>query len=101
MCRSSVAVVVAVIFGVHCSAVSIRAQEKSAAKADGVNLLDGKKVVEYLSLGKTQKETVITKIAQIQEIVDEDKKVREDMRARFMSGEGRPGPETFQALRAE
>lgn len=77
------------------------AQEKTVAKADTISLLDSKKVIEYLGVAKAQQDSLKAKLALIQKIVDEDKKVREDMRAKFMAGEGRPSMETMQTMRAQ
>lgn len=78
-----------------------QAQEKTVAKADTINLLDAKKVTEYLGVAKASQDFLKAKIAQIQKVVDEDKKVREDMRAKFMAGEGRPSMGTMQRMRAQ
>jgi hypothetical protein len=79
----------------------LRAQEKPTAKADSISLLDAKKVSDYLGLSEAQFDSVKVRIEQIQNIVDEDKKAREDMRAKFMSGEGGFNRESMQAMRAE
>jgi hypothetical protein len=79
----------------------IRAQEKPAAKADSISLLDVKKVSSYLGLSEAQLDSVKGRIEQIQSIIDEDKKAREEMRAKFMSGEGGFNRESMQAMRAE
>ena len=78
-----------------------QAQEMTVAKADTINLLDAKKVAEYLGVAKALQDSLKTKIAQIQKIVDEDKKVRDDTRAKFMAGEGRPSTETMQTMRTQ
>ena len=76
-------------------------QVTSAVKPDTINLLDAKRVIEYVGVPKTLQDSVKAKIAQIQKIVDEDKKIRDDMRQKVMSGTGQFSREAFQAVRAE
>jgi hypothetical protein len=80
---------------------SLWAQDRPAAKADSISLLDVNKVSDYLALSEAQLDSVKAIIEQIQNIVDEDKKAREEMRAKFMSGEGGFNRESMQAMRAE
>jgi hypothetical protein len=94
-------VVVAFILSSGWVSQGIRAQEKPAAKADSISLLDVKKVSDYLGLSEAQLDSVKGRIEQIQSIIDEDKKAREEMRAKFMSGEGGFNRESMQAMRAE
>jgi hypothetical protein len=94
-------VVVAVILSSGWVSHGLRAQEKPAAKADSISLLDVKKVSDYLGLSEAQLDSVKGRIEQIQNIVDEDKKAHEEMRAKFMSGEGGFSRESMQAMRAE
>jgi hypothetical protein len=94
-------VVVAFILSSGWVSHGLRAQEKPTAKADSISLLDVKKVSDYLGLSEAQLDSVKRRIEQIQNIVDEDKKAREEMRAKFMSGEGGFDRESMQAMRAE
>jgi hypothetical protein len=94
-------VVVAFILSSGWVAQSLWAQEKPAAKADSISLLDAKKVSDYLGLSEAQLDSVKGRIEQVQSMVDEDKKAREEMRAKFMSGEGGFNRESIQAMRAE
>jgi hypothetical protein len=80
---------------------SNQSQEKQAAGADSISLLDAKKVTEYLGLSETQQDSVKAKIAEIQNIVNEDKRIRDDMRAQFMSGPSQFNRESMQKARAE
>jgi hypothetical protein len=80
---------------------SVQAQEKQAARADSISLLDAKKVTEYLGLSKKQQDLIRPKIAEIQNIVNADKKIRDEMRAQFMSGQGQFNRESMQKARAE
>jgi len=80
---------------------SSQAQQKQPAKADSISLLDAKKVSEYLGLSKKQQDSIKPKIADIQNIVNEDKKVRDELRAQFMSGQGQFDRESMQKARAE
>ncbi len=79
----------------------IYAQEKTVAKADSISILDTKKLTDYLNLRKSQKEDVLSLVAQIQNVVDEDKKIREEMRAKFVPGQGMFNREALQTFRAE
>jgi len=79
----------------------IYAQEKTVAKADSISILDTKKLTDYLGLRKSQKEDVLSMVAQIQKVVDEDKKVREELRAKFVPGQGMFNREAMQTFRAE
>jgi hypothetical protein len=80
---------------------SVQAQEKQAASADSISLLDAKKVTEYLGLSKKQQDSIRPKIAHIQNFVNEDKKIRDGIRAQFMSGQGQFNRESMQKARAE
>jgi hypothetical protein len=80
---------------------TVRAPEKQAAKADSISLLDTTRVTEYLGLSEAQQDSVKPKIAEIQKIVDEDKRIRDEMRAQFMSGQVHFDREAMQKARAE
>lgn len=80
---------------------SSQTQQKQVAKADSISLLDAKKVTEYLGLSKKQQDSIRSKIADIQNIVNEDKKIRDEIRAQFMSGQGQFNRESMQKARAE
>jgi hypothetical protein len=80
---------------------SNQAQQKQLANADSISLLDAKKVAEYLGLSKEQQDSIKPKLADIQNIVNEDKKIRDEMRAQFMSGQGQFNREAMQKARAE
>jgi hypothetical protein len=91
----------------------LRAQEKQAAKtdsvqagkqvakADSISLLDTTRVAEYLGLSEAQQDSVKPMIAEVQNIVNEDKKTRDEMRAQFMSGQGQFNREAMQKARSE
>jgi len=80
---------------------STQVTEKQVAKTDSVSLLDVKKVAGYLGLSKVQQDSIEPMIAEIQKIVDGDKKARDEMRAQFMSGQGQFSRESMQKARAE
>jgi hypothetical protein len=80
---------------------SSQAQQKQAAKADSISLLDAKKVSEYLGLSKKQQDSIKPMIADIQNIVNDDKKIRDEIRAQFMSGQRQFDSESLQKARAE
>lgn len=102
MRRKSVFIPVTVFVTAFLFSGVVQAQEKTVAKADSIHLLDTKKVPDYLGLSKSQKDSVLAKIAQIQKVVDEDKRVREEMMARFMAGQPGQFPrEAMMAVRTE
>jgi hypothetical protein len=80
---------------------SVQAQEKQAARADSISLLDTTRVAEYLGLSEAQQDSVKPMIAEVQSIVSEDKRIRDEMRAQFMSGQGQFNREAMQKARSE
>lgn len=54
---------------------------------DQVSLLEIDKVKEYLTLNADQYKTINTKVVQIKEILEEDKKIIAVLKARFKSGD--------------
>lgn len=102
MGRKLVFIFVMVFVTVFLFTTVVQAQVKTLAKADSIQLLDTKRIPDYLGLTKTQKDTILAKISQIQKIVDEDKRVREEMMARFMAGQpGQFNREAMMAARSE
>ena len=80
---------------------SIQATERQAARADSISLLDTVRVTEYLGLSKAQQDLVRPRIAEVRKIVDEDKRIRDEIRAQFMSGQGQLSRESLQKARSE
>jgi hypothetical protein len=106
--------VVVLIFGLGCFFQGLRAQEKQAtmvgsiqaperqaARADSISLLDTASVTKYLGLSVAQQDSVRSKIAEVRKIVDEDKRIRDQIRAQFMSGQGQLNRESMQKARSE
>lgn len=101
------------ILGLGCFVQELRAQEKQAAKADSVqaekqvaktdsiSLLDTTRVVKYLGLSEAQGDSLKPMIAEVQNIVNEDKRIRDEIRAQFMSGQGQFNREAMQKVRSE
>ncbi|MGA9364440.1 MAG: Spy/CpxP family protein refolding chaperone [Bacteroidota bacterium] len=101
------------ILGLGCFVQELRAQEKQAAKADSVqaekqvaktdsiSLLDTTRVAEYLGLSEAQQDSVKPMIAEVQNIVNEDKRIRDEMRAQSVSGQGQFNREAMQKVRSE
>ncbi len=78
-----------------------QAQEKQATKADSISLLDTTRVAEYLGLSEAQQDSVKPMIAEVQNIVNEDKRIRDEMRAQSVSGQGQFNREAMQKVRSE